>query len=82
MAKSIVAATGLGWDPEVLNFHMKKHAVNTLSTTQVRKAVYKDGMNSWLRYEKYLEPLVKLVGENVNYPLRTSLPGYQPPQNE
>jgi len=82
MAKSIVAATGLPWDPEVLNFHMKKHAVNTLSTTQVRKAVYKDGMNSWLRYEKYLEPLVKLVGENVKYPLKTSLPGYQPPPNK
>ena len=82
MAKAIIAATGLPWDPEVLKFHEKKHAVNTLSTTQVRKAIYKDAMNSWLRYEKQVAPLVDLIGENAEYPLKTSLLGYDPPLND
>ena len=50
VAKKIIAATGLEWDDSVLDFHKKKHAVNTLSTTQVRKGVYKDSIQSWRRY--------------------------------
>jgi hypothetical protein len=50
VAKKIIEATGLEWDASVLDFHLKKHAVNTLSTTQVRKGVYKDSLQAWLRY--------------------------------
>jgi len=50
VARKIIEATGLEWDDSVLDFHKKKHAVNTLSTTQVRKGVYKDSIQSWRRY--------------------------------
>ena len=50
VARKIIDATGLEWDESVLDFHKKKHAVNTLSTTQVRKGVYKDSIQSWRRY--------------------------------
>jgi len=79
IAKAIIAAAGLPWNPEVLNFHKKKHAVNTLSTTQVRKGIYTDAVKAWMRYEKQLEPLVTLLGDNVIYPLKTTLPGYDFP---
>lgn len=79
VARAIIDATGLPWDESVLDFHKKKHAVNTLSSTQVRKGVYKDGMKSWMRYEKHLKPLVALAGKRVTYELRTTLPGYIPP---
>ena len=79
VAKAIIQATGLKWEPDVLNFHKKRQAVNTLSTNQVRKGIYKDGIESWKKYETQLKPLVKLVGSNVRYPLKTSIPGYNPP---
>lgn len=80
VAKAIIAATGMPWDESVLDFHKKKHYVNTMSTTQVRQGVYTSGMKSWMRYEKELEPLVKLAGSLVDSSaIVTSLPGYQPP---
>ena len=78
IAPAIIAATGLKWDPDVLNFHKKKHAVNTLSTHQVRQGVYSHHIHSWRRYEKELKPLVKLIGKRTTYKVKTKLPGYSP----
>lgn len=82
MARAIIDATGLAWDDSVLDFHKKKHAVNTLSSTQVRKGVYKDSLKAWKRYETELQPLVDLIGGRVKYDLKTSLAGYSPPTQE
>jgi hypothetical protein len=81
MAKSIIEATGLPWDEDVLNFHKKKQAVNTLSTTQVRKGVYKHSLQAWKRYEEPLQPLVKLIGDRVDWDLKTTLPSYDRPED-
>jgi len=82
LAPKIIEATGLPWDPSVLNFHKKKHAVNTLSTTQVRKGVYSHHLKGWKRYEPFLGPLLKLVGARVNYDMKTTLPGYAKPHEK
>jgi hypothetical protein len=86
MARSIIHSTGLEWDEGVLDFHKKKHAVNTLSTTQVRKGVYRDSLQAWRKYEEHLQPLVGMIGERTKYHLQTSLPGYDrpatPPESE
>jgi len=79
VAKKIIEATGLDWDDSVLDFHKKKHAVNTLSTTQVRKGVYKDSLQAWTRYETHLDPLVDLIGDRTTYDIQTSLLGYERP---
>jgi hypothetical protein len=79
VARKIIEATGLEWDDEVLDFHKKKQAVNTLSTTQVRKGVYKSSLQSWRKYEEQLKPLVDLIGDRTTYDLRTTLPGYLAP---
>ena len=79
VAKAIINATGLEWDEDVLQFHKKKHAVNTLSTTQVRKGVYSHSLQAWKRYEEPLQPLVKLIGDRVDWDLKTTLPTYKPP---
>ena len=82
MARAIIEATGLQWDDGVLEFHRKKHAVNTLSTTQVRKGIYKDSLKAWMRYEDQLKPLVEKLGDLASYELKTNLPGYKPPVAE
>jgi len=84
MAKSIIEATRLDWHDDVLEFHKKKHAVNTLSTTQVRKGIYKHSLQSWRKYEEELQPLVDLIGDRVDPQRETTLPGYvkSPPVEE
>lgn len=77
IAPGIVEAAGVPWDPTVLEFHRKKHAVNTLSTTQVRKGMYSHHFKGWKRYEDFLKPLVDLVGSRGRYDLKTTLPGYK-----
>jgi len=76
IAKAIISTTGLLWDPGVLDFHKKKHAVNTHSTTQVRKGVFKSGIQSWRRYQNHLQPLRELVGERAHHQFHTTLKGY------
>lgn len=78
IAKAIIKETGLPWDDSVLAFHKKKHAVNTLSSTQVRKGIYTSGLNSWKHYEKGLQPLTGLIGDYINYNVSTSLANYAP----
>lgn len=80
MAKSIIDATGLEWHDDVLSFHIKKHAVNTLSTTQVRKGIYKHSLKSWMKYEEQLQPLVNLIGDRIDPKRETTLPGYSKPE--
>lgn len=71
IAKSIMSqTTDLEFEAQMLEFHKKKHAVNTHSSVQVRKGVYRESIESWKKYESYLKPLYRLVGEyaNIEYP--------------
>jgi Sulfotransferase family len=81
LTKAIIGATGLDWHDEILDFHKKKQAVNTLSTTQVRKGIYTDSLQAWRKYETQLQPLVTMIGEYMEYPLKTTVPGYSPPSS-
>lgn len=76
IAPKLIEAAGVPWDPSVLDFHKKKHAVNTLSTTQVRKGVYSHHLKGWKQYEPYLSKLLDLIGSRVNYEMKTTLSGY------
>jgi hypothetical protein len=60
-----------------LEFHKKKHAVNTLSSTQVRRGVYKDSLKAWMRYKDHLGPLLELIGDRVDFDMKTTLPTYR-----
>lgn len=82
VARAVVRAAGLRWDDGVLEFHRKKHAVNTLSSTQVRQGVYKHSIDYWKRYEKHLRPLAAALGDRVRCNVETTLPGYEPPSWE
>jgi len=73
IAQSIIRATKLQWEPDVLNFHKQKHAVNTLSTVQVRKGIYKDSLQSWKRYQAQLQPLVKAMNSYTTHNFKTTL---------
>ena len=59
--KNLVKFCNLKWDNACLNFHNNNRPIQTASDTQARNKIYKDSINSWKNYEKYLRKyLVKI----------------------
>ncbi len=52
----------LPWTDHVLNFHETERSVQTASSAQVRKPIYKDSVKKWKKYEKQLKPLIDALG--------------------
>ena len=44
----------LEWDDKCLHFHNNKRAVKTASDVQARSKIYTSSIDSWKKYEKYL----------------------------
>ena len=57
VARRLVAACGLEWDPACLEFHRTQRPVRTASITQVRQPIYKQSVARWKNYEHDLEAL-------------------------
>jgi Flp pilus assembly protein TadD len=55
--RKILDFLGLEWDDRCLNFHKTKRPVATASTWQVRQKIYKDSVDRWRNYQKFLGPL-------------------------
>ena len=52
---------GLEWDERCLNFHENKRQVVTASAWQVRQKIYKNSVQRWRNYEKFIGPLKGLT---------------------
>ena len=57
VARRLVAACGLDWDPSCLQPHLNRRNVRTASLAQVRRPVYKDSLGRWKHYENELADL-------------------------
>lgn len=53
---------GLPFEEGVLRFHENQRAVRTASSEQVRRPIFRDGMEQWRHYEPWLDPLKKALG--------------------
>ena len=53
----------LPWEDGVLEFYATKRPVKTASITQVRQKIYRSSVEKWRRYEKYLQPVIKILDE-------------------
>ena len=53
---------GLEFEEQCLRFYETERAIRTPSAEQVRKPVYKEGLDHWRNYDKHLEPLKKALG--------------------
>ena len=59
--RNLIDYCDLEWSDKCLNFYQNKNVVKTLSTNQVRQPIYNTSLNSWKKYEKYLEPLNEIL---------------------
>ena len=65
VARRLVSACGLSWDPACLEYHRLARPVRTASLTQVRQPVYKKSVARWKNYEHELGDLfAKLPSES------------------
>jgi len=61
VSKRLIDYLGLEWDEKCLDFHNNERNVMTPSNIQVRQPMYKNSINRWKRYEKYLKPLIEVL---------------------
>ena len=57
VARSLVAACGLDWEPACLEFHRTQRPIRTASRTQVRQPIYTQSVARWKNYEHELAEL-------------------------
>ncbi|HEX2138275.1 MAG TPA: sulfotransferase, partial [Woeseiaceae bacterium] len=56
---------GLPFEAQCLNFHQTDRSVRTPSSEQVRRPIYREGVEHWRNYEPWLGPLRDALGESV-----------------
>ena len=54
---------GLEFEPACVEFYASGRSVNTASSEQVRKPIFRDGLFHWRNYEPWLGPLKEALGE-------------------
>ncbi len=57
VARRLLAACGLEWEPACLEFHRTRRPIRTASLIQVRQPVYKQSVDRWKNYETALASL-------------------------
>ena len=56
---------GLPFEAACLNFHQTQRAVRTASSEQVRRPIFREGLDQWRHYAPWLAPLEGGLGEAV-----------------
>jgi tetratricopeptide (TPR) repeat protein len=64
---------GLPFEAGVLKFHENQRAVRTASSEQVRRPIFREGMDQWKHYEAWLKPLEQALG-----PILSAYPAVPP----
>jgi tetratricopeptide (TPR) repeat protein len=58
----LLAHCGLPFEASCLAFHENARAVRTVSSEQVRRPIYREGLDQWRAYEPWLGPLKAALG--------------------
>ena len=64
--RRLLAFCGLAFEPACLAFHETQRAVRTASSEQVRRPIYREGLDQWRSYAPHLGALKAALGEAVN----------------
>ncbi|MGH8327545.1 MAG: sulfotransferase, partial [Steroidobacteraceae bacterium] len=60
--RRILDFCGLRFEPACLEFYKTKRVVRTMSADQVRRPIYREGLEQWRNYEPWLGPLKAALG--------------------
>lgn len=73
-SRRLIAACGLDWQDQCLNFHANRNKVETLSVFQVRQPITAASVKGWKRYERELAPMLEVLAADGHIP-DPALPG-------
>jgi tetratricopeptide (TPR) repeat protein len=65
---------GLPFEEACLRFHENKRAVRTVSSEQVRRPIFREGLDQWRHYEPWLGPLKEALGPALEHWRTSSAP--------
>jgi hypothetical protein len=63
--RRILQFCGLEFEPQCLAFHENKRSVRTASAEQVRRRIFREGLEHWKNFEPWLGPMREQLGEAV-----------------
>jgi hypothetical protein len=67
--RALLDYCGLPFEERCLRFYENGRAVRTASSEQVRQPIFRDGLEQWRHYERWLEPLKAALGPLIEtYP--------------
>jgi hypothetical protein len=61
--RRILDFCGLEFEPACVEFHKTARSVRTASSEQVRRPIYREGLDQWRHYEPWLVPLKDALGD-------------------
>jgi tetratricopeptide (TPR) repeat protein len=61
--RQILEFCGLQFEPACLDFHKTERSVRTASSEQVRRPIFREGLDQWRHYETWLGPLQTALGD-------------------
>lgn len=68
--RRILDYCGLPFEEACMNFHQTERSVRTPSSEQVRRPIYKSGLEQWRNFEPWLDPLKDSLGPALErYPI-------------
>lgn len=66
--RCLLAYCGLPFEPQCLRFFETGRTVRTPSSEQVRRPIFRDGLEQWRHFEAWLAPLATALGPLANPP--------------
>jgi tetratricopeptide (TPR) repeat protein len=63
--RALLDYCGLEFEEQCLRFYETDRSIRTPSAEQVRKPIYKEGLEQWRHFEAYLDPLKDALGPEV-----------------
>jgi len=64
--RRILGFCGLDFEPACIEFHKTERRIHTASSEQVRQPIYREGLDQWRHFERWLGPLKVALGELAN----------------
>jgi tetratricopeptide (TPR) repeat protein len=64
--RRILDFCGLEFEPQCVEFHKTVRSVRTASSEQVRRPLYREGLDQWRNFEPWLEPLKAALGDALS----------------
>ena len=61
--RRILDFCGLGFESTCVEFYKTERSVRTASSEQVRRPIFREGLDQWRHYEQWLGPLQDALGD-------------------